>query len=264
MIALVRSEFRKFFTTRTWWGMAIGVAVVSAAFALLLYFLLPGMPLAPGLGTPSLDDPGIIRTIYTGGLSINCMLTMLVGVLTIGGEYRHKTITSTFLATPKRERVVLSKIIALLGFGAFYGIVAVVGAVAVAGTLLAVKGHSPIPDASVVQTLAMMLLVLGLWALFGLGLGVLISNQLAAMVVAVGFAWIAEPLLGLALAYTSWGKGIAPYLPSRASSAMVQQLQQSVDPTPVLSWWAGALVLVAYAAVLSAVGTLLTLRRDVS
>ena len=65
MIALVRAEVRKFFTTRSWWGMAIGVAVVSAGFALLMFFLLPGMPLGPGQAAPSLDDPGIIRTIYT-------------------------------------------------------------------------------------------------------------------------------------------------------------------------------------------------------
>jgi putative exporter of polyketide antibiotics len=31
-----------------------------------------------------------------------------------------------------------------------------------------------------------------------------------------------------------------------------------------LSWWAGALVLVAYAAVLAGIGSLLTVRRDVT
>jgi hypothetical protein len=32
----------------------------------------------------------------------------------------------------------------------------------------------------------------------------------------------------------------------------------------LLSWWAGALVLVAYAAVLAGIGSLLTVRRDVT
>jgi hypothetical protein len=32
----------------------------------------------------------------------------------------------------------------------------------------------------------------------------------------------------------------------------------------LLSWWAGALVLVAYAAVMAGIGSLLTVRRDVT
>ena len=40
-----------------------------------------------------------------------------------------------------------------------------------------------------------------------------------------------------------------------------------VNTTPtvqLLSWWAGALVLVAYAAVMAGVGSALTIRRDVT
>ena len=35
--------------------------------------------------------------------------------MTIGSEYRHKTITSTFLANPKRVQVMGAKVVALLG-----------------------------------------------------------------------------------------------------------------------------------------------------
>ena len=40
VIPAIRSEFRKFFTTRLWWGMAIGIFLAGAAFAALFGFLL--------------------------------------------------------------------------------------------------------------------------------------------------------------------------------------------------------------------------------
>ena len=40
----------------------------------------------------------------------------------------------------------------------------------------------------------------------------------AALLISVAVAWIVEPVLGLVLALTDWGKSISPYLPSRATS----------------------------------------------
>jgi ABC-2 type transport system permease protein len=65
---------------------------------------------------PGLDSE-LARTVYTGGIQVSYLLTLAIGVLTIGSEYRHKTITGTFLATPKRAKVMLAKVIALLGIG---------------------------------------------------------------------------------------------------------------------------------------------------
>ena len=39
MSKAVSSEFRKFFTTRLWWGMLIAIVVAGAAFAALFAFL---------------------------------------------------------------------------------------------------------------------------------------------------------------------------------------------------------------------------------
>ena len=113
------------------------------------------------------------------------------------------------------------------------------------------------------RTLALSLLVLGLWALIGLGAGILIPNQVAAILIAVGAAWILEPVLGILLGLVSWGQSIAPYMPSQATVAMVGQVNTSAT-VELLSWWAGALVLVAYAAVLAGIGSVLTVRRDVT
>jgi len=262
----IKAEFRKFFTTRLWWGMAIGVFLSGALLALVYALLVPGIreqgptgPQAPGLG-----DAAMVATVYTAGLSVAYLLTLTVGVMSIGSEYRHMTITSTFLSTPKRVRVMVAKVISLLGIGVFYGLVFLLGSVGFGATTIAAKGFPPFPQTgTIIRTLALSLLVLGLWSLVGLGTGILIPNQVAAILIAVGAAWIVLPLVGLLLGFVSWGKPIVPYLPNEATSAMVGQLNTSTT-VGLLSWWAGALVLVAYAAVLAGVGSLLTVRRDVS
>jgi ABC-2 type transport system permease protein len=269
MAGAVKAEFRKFFSTRMWWGMAIGVFLAGALFALLFALVVAGSAPrgAPGSGAMAMPDLGntkMVSTVYTAGLSLAYLLTLVVGVMSIGSEYRHKTITSTFLSTPKRVRVMVAKVISLLGIGVFYGLVFLVGSVSVGGATIAVKGFSPFPEAGpIARALALSLLVLGLWSLLGLGAGILIPNQVAAILIAVGAAWILEPLLGVLLGFVSWGHTIVPYLPSQATSAMVGQINTSTA-VHLLSWWAGALVLVAYAAVLAGIGSYLTVRRDVT
>ena len=69
--------------------------------------------------------------MYVGGLSVGYLLLLTIGVLQIGSEYRHKTISGTFLATPKRLRAMLAKVVALLGIGAIYGLISLLGSVSV-------------------------------------------------------------------------------------------------------------------------------------
>ena len=265
----VKAEFRKFFTTRMWWGMAIGVFLCGALLAVFFALVVAGSKAqgaaGPGsLPAPTLADTAMVSTVYTGGLSTAYLLTLAVGVMAIGSEYRHKTITSTFLAAPRRVRVMAAKVISLLGIGAFYGVVFLVGSVGVGATTIALKGFSPFPEVGpLTRTLALSLLVLGLWSLVGLGAGILIPNQVAAILIAVGVAWILEPLLVFGLSFASWGQPIVPYLPSQATSAMVGQINANPN-VELLSWWAGALLLVAYAALLAGIGSLLTVRRDVT
>src|SRR5665647_3968399 len=189
-------------------GMAIGVFLAGALFAVLFALVVAGshQERGPGGGgppLPGLDNTTMVSTVYTAGLSLAYLLTLVVGVMSIGSEYRHKTITSTFLSTPKRVRVMVAKVTSLLGIGVFYGLVFLVGSVGVGGAAIAIKGFSPFPEvAPIARALALSLLVLGLWSLVGLGAGILIPNQVAAILIAVGAAFIVEPLAGFPVSYT--------------------------------------------------------------
>ena len=266
MVSAVRAELLKFLTTRLWWGMAIAVVVAGAVFAGLFAWVLTSAPAGAGGpgGVPGGDAVQVANSVYTGGLSVGYLLMLTIGVMQIGSEYRHHTITSTFLAQPRRARVMAAKVVALLVIGVGYGLLSLVGSVVVGAIGLNLVGEDPFPSTEILRTLALSLLVLGLWALIGLGVGILIPNQVAALLIGVGVAWIVEPLLGLAFRAFEFGREhIAPYMPTEATNAIVNAVESGPDSVR-LSWWGGALVLAAWAALLAGVGSVLTVRRDVS
>ena len=266
MIPAIRSEFRKFFSTRLWWGMAIAIFVAGAAFAALFGFLLTSEDAqvgGPG-GVPTGDATQIASSVYTAGLSVGYLLLLTIGVLQIGSEYRHKTISGTFLATPKRLRAMLAKVVALLGIGALYGLLSLVGSVVVGAVVLRLRDQDAFPSGTIVRTLALSLLVLGLWALIGLGIGILIPNQVAALLIGIGVAWIVEPLVGFAMSFWEFGReNIAMFLPTSATNAIVNAVSQNPEEVR-LEWWGGALVLMAYAALLAGFGIWRTTRADIT
>ncbi len=257
----VKAELRKFFTTRLWWGMGLGVLVAALAFTALSALFLTDPEFAKRSGIEQ-DAASLAQNVYSSGIQIAYVLTLAIGVMSIGSEYRHKTITGTFLANPRRPQVMLAKVVSLLGIGAFYGLVSLIGSVSVGATILAMRGYAAFPDASVFRTMGLMLLVLGLWALIGLGAGILIPNQVAALMIGVGSAFVVEPILQLILLNYEWGRSMLRFFPGVATSTV---LSPSAPPgMSLLPWWGGALVLVGYAALMSGVGTLLTTRRDIS
>lgn len=259
----VHSELLKFFTTRLWWGMAIAVFVGAAGLS-LLYAVLFTSSAMEEVGAPLGDATQIANSVYTAGIGLSYLLMLTIGVLQVGAEYRHKTITSTFLATPHRPRVMLAKVVALLVIAAGYGLLSLVGSVSLGAAALRIGDADPFPSVEVLRTLVLSLLVLGLWALIGLGVGILIPNQVAALLIGVGVAWIVEPLLVFALSFWDFAADhVVPYFPSSATNDVINAVASSTEATR-LSWWAAALVLGAWASALAGLGILRAVREDVT
>ncbi|GMA20697.1 hypothetical protein GCM10025862_27180 [Arsenicicoccus piscis] len=68
MTRAIKSEFRKLFTTRLWWGMAIGIFLAGAAMAALFAFVVTastpgaeGTPRAPSRRWPTWSTPEACR-----------------------------------------------------------------------------------------------------------------------------------------------------------------------------------------------------------
>lgn len=275
MIALVRAELRKYLSTRLALGMAIAMVSLGALFSGLFgYFLATGSFVPDGPPTSEIVSPLILaRLVYTSGIQIGYLLALIIGVLSIGSEFRHKTITGTFLATPRRSRVIVAKVIGLTIIAAGNAVLHLLGCLAAGGVVLATQGLPLFPEpVELTKTLLLAVLALALWALMGLGIGVLIPNQVAALSIAIALAWIVEPLAAFLLTLTDGGDAAARFFPSQATAAALDvftgvdaQLAQALGgPEEPLTWWVAASVLLLYAGVMALIGLLLTRSRDIA
>lgn len=274
MMRNIRSELLKYTSTRTSWGLTAGMFITGIGFAALFGALFVYGNILDGVELADVASPLLLaRIVYTAAIQFGYLLALVIGVLCIGQEYRHHTVTGTFLATPQRSKVIGAKVVALCIIAAVSGAVHVVGALIGGGLILASAGLPVYPEpVQLTKTLLLMLLVLALWTLIGLGVGVLIPNQVAALCLAIAVAWIVEPLAGFGLTFVSWGEDLSRFFPSQVTAATLdvftgtdESLRSALGgPSDPLSWAVAALLLLAYAAVMAVIGLMLTRSRDIA
>jgi ABC-type transport system involved in multi-copper enzyme maturation permease subunit len=260
--ALVRSELRKITSTRLWWGLLAGAVIYTVIQAGANAALAGAEPGAGQPATPGLETAQAIRTVYaTSAFTGAYIFAMILGITGMTGEYRYQTITPTFLATPRRARVVLAKLGAHLAVGVGYGLVALLGALVVGGAVILVRSQGLGYGTDRLWSSALLgVLAVGLWTMLGIGIGTLIRNQVAAVLVAVFVTFLVEPLATFILAANDLD-AVVKWLPTNASTALTSPGTTLLE---YLRWWAGGLVLLGYAALLAGLGLLLSTRRDVT
>jgi ABC-2 type transport system permease protein len=249
MIRLVRAEFTKLATTR----LIYGVAAAMAAFAVLIVAAnAAGVEGAPPLSAYSLP------VLVAAPVTLLSGAALLLGILGMAGEFRHQTVTQTFLVTPNRGRVVAAKLVAypLAGIALTLAILAFTAAVVIGW--LAATGITPSLPEPVAYALGHVLLgavlAAGLCGLVGVGVAALVRNQVAALVGVAVWVLLVEGLLMSLLNAPSLGK----WLPSAAAAALTN------PGGGQLSRMAGSLLLAGYALALAAAGTRLVVRRDIT
>jgi ABC-2 type transport system permease protein len=99
----------------------------------------------------------------------------------------------------------------------------------------------------------------GLFAVYGVGLGALLKNQVVAIVVGLGFTLVIENIVA-----AIWPT-IGEYLPGQAAAALEDAVTNIGGTTSVrLPWWGGAVMVLVYGVALCVIGALTTLRSDVT
>jgi ABC-2 type transport system permease protein len=252
MIRLVRAEFTKLATTRLIYGLAAALAAF-AALTVVGNVIIAGQQGAPPLSTYSLP------VLVAGPVTLLSGAALLLGILGMAGEFRHQTVTQTFLVTPDRGRVVAAKLVAYPLAGIALTLTILAFTAAVAAGWLAAEGITPSLVGAVGVALGHVLLgavlAAGLCGLVGVGLAALVRNQVAALVGVAVWALVVEGLLmSLLNAPSSWAK----WLPSAAAGALTN------PGGGHLSRLAGALLLAGYALALAVAGTRLVVRRDIT
>jgi ABC-type transport system involved in multi-copper enzyme maturation permease subunit len=250
LVRLVRSEWTKLFSTRVWIGLLIGACVLSGAFAALF----TGFAGNPDSGLPALGTPEYERLAFS--LATNgTVISVVLGIIGITQEYRHRTATPTFLATPQRGRVVTGKLLAYALVGIPFALVVCLVTLLVVLVYGNARGTAPELNGDNLQVLANAGLALVIYIVIGIGLGALMKNQVGAIVAALVYLYVVEPLLR-SIPATS---GAYKWLPGGALEAMTA----TFEGPDLLGQWQGAAVLLGYGLLAALLGTFLAVRRDV-
>lgn len=237
----VSAELYKARSTRAvWWTGAVAVVfcVVWAVLDVLLW-----------LGNRTDRDIEAAYSMAQQGY----LFAMVIGVLLVAGEYRHKSITWALLVTPRRSYVVAAKLVTCAVVGLIVGLTAalVTGVTVYASTGLFTPGVPLALLGSVASTV--------LWTVFGGALGALVRNQLATVVAAFVWFFYAEwALVALVPAVGRW-------TPTGAAKAVSGWTRDAMPvPGNLLPMWAGGLLFLAYALVAAGLAVTTTTRRDVT
>ena len=179
-----RSEVTKQFSTSMWWILAIVLVAYVGFTAAVLGFVFAAASSGslPG-NAPQIPAEGLPAILYSTATAVGYVFPLLIGTLMVTTEFRHKTLTPTFLATPKRGVVLWAKIVVGIGVGVLFGVLGVLSSAVPAAGLLA--GYGLGTDLTSADTWALfgrMILAFVLWVLVGIGVGALIRNQVGAIV----------------------------------------------------------------------------------
>src|SRR4051794_13757795 len=102
MLTLIRTELLALRTTRLPWALLAGPVLLTAGLA-------ASAVLDAGTnGAPSIGTAGAMLAVLDATGS-GRLVILLLGVLAVTAEFRHGTVTGTFLQSPRRIRVLAAK-----------------------------------------------------------------------------------------------------------------------------------------------------------
>ncbi|MDQ1129540.1 ABC transporter permease [Microbacterium sp. SORGH_AS_0888] len=268
LLRATSSELTKQFTTAIWWILALVLALYVGMIATGLAFAIAASATGALPGTTTTGEgPASGSLIYSLANSIGYVFPLLIGTLLVTGEFRHKTLTPTFLAIPRRGAVLGGKLLAGAVLGLLYGVIAVVVTAAPGAAVFAGFGlETGLGTGDTWAMLGRILIAFVLWVLVGIGTGLVVRNQVAAIVIVLAFTQFVEPLLRVGAAFVESLSGIGRFLPGAAGDALVgaSALNMGSGTADTLAWWGGGLVLLGYAVVLLLIGYVTSWRRDVA
>jgi ABC-type transport system involved in multi-copper enzyme maturation permease subunit len=281
LLRLIRAEIMKARTTETWWLFLIGFTVFTA-LALAIngvghHYQLYPPPDIPGQATavPAIGQPesastpaAITASMMTSGQFLGVLFAMIAGILLMTNEFAHHTAATTFLTVPRRGMVVGAKLAAAACLGGLFWLIATF----LSGLVTPFYLHSQDVSAAltgriVVRSVLLSLLAFVMWAIFGLGLGIVVRSQVAAVVAGILIYAGSDGGVQLIihLIYNvyqhSWLPGVAVIAPAVASNVMITPGQAFPHAPPQ---WAGLAVLAGYCLIITASGIRLTRSRDVT
>ncbi|HEY0697096.1 MAG TPA: ABC transporter permease subunit [Micromonospora sp.] len=269
---LVRSELLKIRTTNTWWIFAL---ITLPLWAVTLFFnylqtdaLLQAAPTGQNIterAQAAAAPENIAANLYTNGQFFGVLIVMVLGVIVVTNEFFHQTATTTFLITPRRTPVIVAKLVAAAVAGVLFWLVTTVLNLLIGPVLMtSFDLDSQLASGAIWRVVALNGMAYLLWAVFGVGFGVLMRSQIGATITSIvfyflGFIGGAIFLNTLADQFGQWINSLQVLIPSLASQLMVSATELPGSPPQ----WVGAAVMIGYGLVTSTIGTMIVRNRDI-
>lgn len=268
LVPAVRAEWRRVASTRLWWGLLIPVAVLA-----LLINLFGGL-----LGSGAGGDFPVLPASVAFTLTLTAVFAAVYGTVAAAGEFRHRTVTTAYLTAGGRGRVLVGKLTAGAGVGALYAVAAVLVGV---GAGLLGQGAAGAGAGTLVGVAAVGVAVAALWGALGAGLGILLANQVGALLLLLVYLQIGELVLAAVLNNSDSDAlaRLTPYLPGNAGDVaiydfparelagpgfadrIVEELAGVTAPPP---WWGALSVLAGWTALVAVLAWTVGDRRDIT
>jgi ABC-2 type transport system permease protein len=239
MSRLVRGELIKLRTTRTALGFAAAVVILTLAVVLLT--ILAGKP-------TTISDK---RSALAVGSGISAVL-LLFGVVGAGAEYRHRTLAPALLVAPGRGRLLLARILAYALAGLVIGLLMVVVAFVIGIPLLGGRSGPDLSGSDYLKAGGGSLITIVLCTMIGVGAGTLVGKQVPAVIGAMVWIFILEPLTGLI-------GDISKFTIGQTATAIAGD-----NGGDLLPWGSALLVQVLWAVVFVVAAALVDRRRDIA
>lgn len=269
--ATLRAEWRRVISTRLWWALLVPVALLAALVNLF------GGLLGDALGDGGGDLPVLLASVaFT--LTLVAVFAGVFGAATAAGEFRHRTVTTTYLMAGGRGRVLAGKLAAGAGVGGLYAAAATVVGV---GVGLAGQRSGRVPAiGELLAVAAIGVAVAALWGIIGAALGMLLANQVGALVALLLYLQVGELVLAAVLNNTGSRATarLTPYLPGNAGDVAIydlpahalggpygdQVVEQLAGVTAPPPWWGALAVLAGWATLAALLAWAVGDRRDVT
>jgi ABC-type transport system involved in multi-copper enzyme maturation permease subunit len=245
---LVSAEWLKLRTVRAFWGYLAAVVVFAAIGA------------AGSVGSATAEDRAQESFVadLAGIASLTSLIALVLGIVVITGEFRHGTITPTFLATPQRERVLSAKLVFVVLGAVSLALLALAVIAAIAVPWLLILGDSVVLDGETAKAAGRALLGSVLWAALGLAVGASVHGQVAALIGTLIWILLVESLLSVLLGVLDLDE-VTGFLPNAAISVVLGD-----ESEELLTFWPSVLVALGWIAAVGAFGVVRTRRRDIT
>ena len=241
MNALIVSEYRKLATLRsTWWALFLAPIIAAVAAGVGVHF-------APA------TDHLVVTQAARGVAEPLWLVVTVIAILAGAGEFQHRTILTTLLASPRRTTVLVAKAGVIAGYGAMLTALGMGAAVMSSVTTANLEGvaiGAGGPEAW--RGLVGGILVGALFGMLASGLGIVTRSTALALTTLLLWRFVCEGILPVITRQPT----VSEWTPSGAARAIVHLEGQA------LSAPAGGLLLFGYVALVTAVAAWTFRHRD--